>query len=195
MPVSRLVIRQRWRAGAIPGTSIGSPGHPQGTHVNGYDMDIGYYQQGTADNKLRPVCEHVQGGADQYHCVGEPDLLDVWRTSLVLGLMHDTPQLRVIGVDGRIGPLVDSAMEQLCDAGWLAGNACTRPRIVYEETNTGMGWFGFHHHHFHVSLMSRADAGLPRILSPDALLYNDTLRTDGLYLPKRDLRADWSILY
>ena len=33
--------------GAIPGASQGSPGHPEGTHVNGHDMDIGYYQLGT----------------------------------------------------------------------------------------------------------------------------------------------------
>ena len=59
--------------GAIPGTSIGSPGHPEGTHVDGYDMDIAYYQLSASDNRLRAVCDHVSGGADQYHCVSEPD--------------------------------------------------------------------------------------------------------------------------
>ena len=33
--------------GAIPGESIGQPGHPAGTHVDGSDMDIGYYQLNT----------------------------------------------------------------------------------------------------------------------------------------------------
>ena len=41
--------------GAIPGTSDGDPGHPPGTHIDGYDMDAAYFQVGTADNKLRAV--------------------------------------------------------------------------------------------------------------------------------------------
>ena len=35
------------------GTAIGSPGHPQGTHVNGNDIDLAYYQVNTANNYLR----------------------------------------------------------------------------------------------------------------------------------------------
>ena len=69
-------------------------------------------------------------------------------------LFHDTPQLRVIGVDGRIGELVDSAMDELCTAGYLVGTAC-QPRfrrLAYEVQDTGRGWFRFHHHHFHVSI-------------------------------------------
>ena len=58
------------------------PGHPPGTHVNGFDMDIAYYQLFGTDNKLRSVCDHVQNGADQYRCISEPDNFDVWRTAL-----------------------------------------------------------------------------------------------------------------
>ena len=76
--------------GAIPGTSIGQPGHPQGTHVNGNDMDIAYYQNQGPNNFLRPICEHVQNGQDQYHCVGAPTRLDVWRTALALGAMFES---------------------------------------------------------------------------------------------------------
>jgi hypothetical protein len=138
--------------GAIPGTSVGSPGHPPGTHVNGHDMDIAYYQTGTADNLLRAVCEHRTGGADQYHCTGEPTLLDPWRTALFLGHLHATPHLRVIGVDGRVGPLVESALAQLCTDGWVSGTGCTAPRLAYETTDTMRGWYRFHHHHLHISV-------------------------------------------
>ena len=52
--------------GSIPGTRDGSPGHPPGTHTNGTDMDIAYYQVGTADNRLRPVCSHYLNRRDAY---------------------------------------------------------------------------------------------------------------------------------
>ena len=140
--------------GSIPGTSDGDPGHPPSTHENGFDMDIAYFQVGTPDNLLRPICDYTLGGVDQYHCVGEPDLLDVWRTALYLGKLHDNPFVRVIGVDGRAGPLLEDAMEQLCYAGWLTGNVCepNGSLLTYETEDEGMGWYYFHHHHFHISL-------------------------------------------
>jgi hypothetical protein len=153
--------------GDIPGTSIGYPGHPPGTHVNGYDMDIAYFQIGTADNRLRSVCDHVIGGQDQYRCVSDPHLLDIWRTALILGLFHDTPQLRVIGVDGKIGPMVESAVDQLCSRGWLSGRACRQLQLAYEVTDEGRGWYRFHHHHFHISLRTRQAAGLSTLVLAD----------------------------
>jgi hypothetical protein len=146
--------------GAIPGTSDGQPGHPAGTHVDGHDMDIAYFQVGTPDNTLRSVCDHVSGGYDQYHCVNEPDDLDVWRTAMFIGKMHDSPQLRVVGVDGKIGPLVESAVDQLCAGGWLSGDACNgNLALAYEVTDGGAGWYRFHHHHLHMSMLSRTQVG------------------------------------
>ncbi len=138
--------------GSIPGTSVGSPGHPAGTHVNGHDMDIAYYQTGTSDNRLRAVCEHTRGGADQYHCVGAPTMLDPWRTALFIAHLHISPNLRVIGVVGQVGPPVTSATTQLCAGGWVSGTACTSPRTTYETTDMGRGWYLFHHHHLHISV-------------------------------------------
>ncbi|MDP2341910.1 MAG: hypothetical protein Q8O67_13210 [Deltaproteobacteria bacterium] len=147
--------------GAIPGTSDGEPGHPEGTHEEGRDMDIGYFQIAAVDNKLRPVCAHTSGGSDQYHCVSDPTDLDVWRTAAFIAELHDSPQLRVVGVDGRVGPLIESAVEQLCAGGWINGLACTQGlSLAYETVDEGQGWFRFHHHHFHISLMSRPEAGL-----------------------------------
>lgn len=138
--------------GAIPGTSVGSPGHPAGTHVNGRDIDIAYHQLTGANNHLRAVCPHTTNGQDQYHCTGAPNNLDVWRTALFIASFHASPNLRVIGVDGRIGPLVESAITQLCAGGWVNNGACSSLKMTYEVTDTGRGWFRFHHHHLHVSV-------------------------------------------
>jgi hypothetical protein len=140
--------------GTIPGTSDGSPGHPAGTHEDGHDIDIAYYQLTGSNNWLRSICPHTSGSADQYHCVGPPTNLDVWRTALFVGKIHETSGLRVIGMDGQIGPLVESALTQLCARGWLNNSACTSPQITYETTDMGRGWFRFHHHHMHVSITS-----------------------------------------
>jgi hypothetical protein len=147
--------------GAIPGTSIGSPGHPAGTHVNGFDMDIGYFQTTSPDNKLRPICEHKLDGKDQYHCVKEPHLLDLWRSSLFLGAFLSSPRIRVIGVDGKVGPLVLAAMPRLCAAGYLPAAACTaaKTKLAFEVTNEGRGWYQFHHHHLHISLRAPTSSG------------------------------------
>ncbi|MFC1609772.1 hypothetical protein ACFL6C_02330 [Myxococcota bacterium] len=152
--------------GAIPGTSVGQPGHPQGTHEDGHDMDLGYFQVGTQDNRLRAVCDHYANGQEQYHCVGPADLLDGWRTAVFIAALHDSPQLRVIGVDGKVGPDVDEKIAQLCQYGWLDGTACTSPRMTYEETDQGYGWFHFHHHHFHMSIVDRPSVGWMSGLPP-----------------------------
>jgi hypothetical protein len=147
--------------GAIPGTSIGQPGHPAGTHEQGRDMDLGYFQLRGTDNYLRPICAHTSGGQDQYHCVAPPDNLDVWRTSLFLAALHANPDLRIIGVDGRVGPLVQSAVAQLCARNWINTSACTQLKLAFETTDMMRGWYHFHHHHFHLSIATRPFAPEP----------------------------------
>lgn len=138
--------------GAIPGTSIGQPGHPAGTHTNGYDIDVGYYQIGTADNRLRPICDHYLNNTDQNHCTADPVYLDIWRHALFLGFVFESSRTRVVGVDGKAGPMLLSALDTLCDSGWLSTTSCGNIRLAYETTNMNQGWFYFHHHHSHISL-------------------------------------------
>jgi hypothetical protein len=140
--------------GAIPGTSIGDPAHPYGSHTNGYDTDYAYYQRDTTDNELRPICPHTSGGEEQSHCTAPPDSLDEWRSALVLGALFTSDRVRVIGVDGQAGDLLMEAMDKLCEAGWLEQLACdnAHDRLAYEVTDQGNGWFYHHHHHMHVSL-------------------------------------------
>jgi hypothetical protein len=145
--------------GDIPGTSIGQPAHPSDTHRDGFDIDVAYYQVDTDDNLLRPVCEHTEGGQDAYRCTAAPTLVDLWRNALLLGVLHDSPQLRVVGVDARLGPTMVEAVEVLCHQGFVSGPACQRTAIVWEDVDEGRGWYRFHHHHQHVSLTTRVGAG------------------------------------
>ncbi|MFH2006900.1 MAG: hypothetical protein ABI333_09980 [bacterium] len=154
--------------GAIPGTSIGSPGHPNGTHTNGFQIDIAYFQSGTADNRARPVCDHYDGGAEAYHCTAPPHLLDPWRTGLFIGAILEHQGVRVIGVDGKVGPMLEHAMSILCDDGWMSGAGCGAYAITFEETDQGGGWYTFHHHHMHVDLSFVA--ALPKISSESCLI-------------------------
>jgi hypothetical protein len=186
--------------GSIPGSRDNDPGHPAGTHVDGFDMDIAYYMliqpqscsrsdwnPGCDDcHCLSPVCEYRLNGEDQYHCVEEPSILDVWRTALFLGYLHASPQLRVIGVDGKIGLLAEAALTELCAGGWIDNSACNRTQITYEVTDTGRGWYRFHHHHLHVSITG---PGSRLSLPADQLCL-----TDGcvpMSLPHHDPRASW----
>lgn len=153
--------------GAIPGSSNGRPGHPKGTHVNGRDMDIAYYQLLGDDNRLRAVCPHRVDGKDVHHCVSAPTNLDVRRTALFIGTALISDRVRVIGVDGRIRPLLRAEMDRQCVSGDLPRKACQRKGdIAAEEKDTGKGWFRHHHHHFHVSLKKTASrTGLRENLS------------------------------
>lgn len=157
--------------GSIPGTSCGYPGHPAGTHEDGYDIDIAYYQNsltGQPNNYLRSVCDYTIDGVNQYHCVSEPYMMDIWRTALFLGALFSSPRTRVIGVDGMAGATLSQALDVLCDQGWVPAEGCEPANqdlaceveegvdggLCWEEN--GSGWFYHHHHHMHLSLWGLA---------------------------------------
>jgi hypothetical protein len=151
--------------GAVPGTSVGQPGHPASTHTNGFDIDLAYYQKNTANNYLRPICQHAD-----YHCSAAPHLLDVWRTAMFLGSVFESNRVRVVGVDGQAGTVVTAAINELCTLGWLDSFACSHVKMAFEVTNMGYGWFQFHHHHAHISMCPGSspcnnllDAGMPKM--------------------------------
>jgi hypothetical protein len=160
------------RDGATPGTSIGEPAHPQGTHVLGRDMDIAYYQLSGDDNHLREVCPHTSFGKDAYRCTGDPDNLDLRRTALFIGTFLTSDRVRVIGVDGRIAPLLIPTIEKLCGDGVLPALSCERTEMIASETvNRGWGWYYFHHHHFHVSMLKTdPQVVAARVVDPDLTL-------------------------
>ena len=136
--------------GSIPGTLVGAPSHPVGSHTDGLDIDIAYFQTGTPDNRLRSVCVSVVDGVDQGHCTEPPHLLDVARTALFIDALASSGEVRVIGVDGEIGPLLEAHLDSLCNQG-ISG--CAAVPLAYETSDTGLGWFTGHHHHMHVSFL------------------------------------------
>lgn len=143
------------RYGMTPGTAAGMPRHPFGTHLGGHDIDLAYYQRGPFRNSLNPVCPHMFDGVDQARCVGPPARLDVRRTALFIGTLFESPGTRIVGVDGRVGPILRDELKVLCAAGTFSRAACDRIRLGYETEDTGRGWFHFHHAHMHVSWRAR----------------------------------------
>jgi hypothetical protein len=81
-----------------------------------------------------------------------PILLDPWRTALLIAYIAENPAIRVIGVDGKVGPVIETALDQLVKAGWLPDIDGVYIPLAYEVENTGLGWFYHHYHHMHVSL-------------------------------------------
>lgn len=124
---------------------------PIGTHTDGLGIDVAYFQVGTLDNRIRPVCESTINRSDEHHCVSDPDRLDVPRTALFVEALASSGAVRVIGVDGRIGPLLEEEIRRQCDARLTD---CTPVPLAYETSDSGQGWYRFHHHHMYVSFTS-----------------------------------------
>jgi len=155
--------------GSIPGTSVGYPGHPPGTHENGNDMDLAYYQLYVDDNHGRVVGEHHEGYDDAYHLTGEPHALDPWRTALFIAYLSEHHHLRVIGVDGQVGPVIEDALDDLVRLGYIDQELRDSIPLMYEVTDQGYGWFRFHHHHMHISMDLIYDIVSEVDLKPDSL--------------------------
>lgn len=139
------------RDGATPGTAYGAPHHPRGTHEAGRDIDLGYYQRDTPDNRIRAICPHAIDGVEQWRCIDTPTSLDVRRTALFIGALFESPHVRIVGVDGQAGPPIQRALGRLCTSKHLPGDACARIKLGFENIDTGRNWFYGHHNHMHVS--------------------------------------------
>ena len=144
-PVALLDMSER--DGAIPGTARGYLEHPFGSHTDGYDIDVAYYQIGTPDNHVRPVCV-----VEDHHCSGPPEKLDACRTALFIADLFETPGIRVVGVDGRVGPAIEECLDRLVAGGTLDRATRARVALAYEREDTGRGWYRFHFGHMHVSV-------------------------------------------
>ncbi len=138
-PLSLMDLSER--GGETPGAMVGQLRHPEGTHINGNDADIAYYQTG-ADNEGRAVCAN-----DGYFCTSTPNILDATRTAFFMIRLMDSPHLRVIGVDTMIATELMSAANALRSQGVVTQSEVTR---LDNYMAWGEGW-PFHHHHMHFS--------------------------------------------
>jgi hypothetical protein len=99
----------------------------------------------------------------------------------------------VIGVDGKVGPLVEQAMPALCATAWLPQRSCDvadgkhyateNYGLAYETTDGGAGWYYFHHHHQHVS----ANGNIPK--NPNAIFPEFALGNGLVPVTRGDARA------
>jgi len=156
--------------GSIPGTSLGTPFHPPGTHEYGADIDIAYYQLYSNDNLLRAVCSSFEGYLlDAYHCVDPPHGLDPWRTALFISNLTEHPLLRVVYVDWMVGPILDDALDDMVSLGWIdAEHRANIPLGYYAEGDEEQEYL-FHHHHMHVSMNHLYDIVTMVEITPDTL--------------------------
>jgi hypothetical protein len=127
--------------GSTPGTMVGQLRHPQGTHINGNDIDVAYYQTGS-DNLGRSVCP--ENGS---FCTSAPDILDARRSAYFMAKLMESPNVRVIGVDTMIAPALFDAADDLRSEGKITANQRSRMNSYLAY---GDGW-PFHQHHLHFS--------------------------------------------
>ena len=130
------------RDGSTPGTAYGDPRHPEGTHIQGNDMDLAYFQT-TPDNHARPVCAN-----DGYFCNTDVNTMDAEVNAYFFAKLYESNRLRVIGVDTKLADDLVLAADALLAEGAI--NATQRAKFD-DRLAYGEGW-PFHHHHFHLSL-------------------------------------------
>ena len=127
--------------GSTPGTMVGSLRHPAGTHIDGNDADIAYYQT-DGENNGQSVCPD-----DGQFCTSPPNILDAERTAYYLAQLFTSPHVRVVGVDTMIAPMLFDAADDLVSSGQITSSQ--RTQFDYNLAY-GSGW-PFHQHHLHFS--------------------------------------------
>ena len=156
--------------GSTPGTSLGTPFHPPGTHEYGSDIDVAYYQLYSTDNLLRAVCSSFVGYLlDAGHCVDPPHGLDPWRTALFISHLSEHPLLRVVYVDWLVGPILDDTLDEMVALGWIDGEHRAEIPLAYYVEGDDQPEYLFHHHHMHVSMNHLYDILTMVDITPDAL--------------------------
>ncbi|MPZ23216.1 MAG: hypothetical protein GEU28_06675 [Dehalococcoidia bacterium] len=115
------------------------PRHPQGTHL-GNDLDVAYYRRAGANNAA-PVCPNSGG-----YCTGPPRI-DARVNAFFISKLVESPHIRIIIVDPRIGRMIEAAARNMFSAD---------PDLV-RRIERMVCWGGdeiggrFHHHHMHIS--------------------------------------------
>ena len=128
--------------GDTPGRMDGQLRHPEGTHVEGNDIDIAYYMK-SGNNLGGYACS----SHDAYFCTGEANLMDTERTTYFLAKLLESPNVRVIGIDPEVATKVIPESWDQVSEGLFSSTIRSKfnSRLAY-----GDGW-PFHHHHLHFS--------------------------------------------
>ncbi len=128
--------------GDTPGRMEGSLRHPEGTHVDGNDIDIAYYSL-SEGNGGKIVCPSYT----QYFCTGPATDLDVDRTTFFMAALVENMNVRVMGVDPEVFDLVAPRAYEMELEGLITREQRQRVQglMAYGDT------WPFHHHHIHLS--------------------------------------------
>lgn len=128
--------------GDTPGRMVGQLRHPEGTHVDGNDIDISYYSL-SEGNEGKIVCPQNDG----YFCTGPASDLDVDRTTYFLAQLVENMNVRLTGVDPAVAELVNPRATEMEEEGLITREQRQRVQGLMAY---GDGW-PFHHHHIHLS--------------------------------------------
>ena len=64
---------------------------------------------------------------------------------------------------------LEEALDELVSSGWIDAEHRETIPLTYEVTDTGYGWYLFHHHHMHVSINPLWDIVTSAELGPESL--------------------------
>jgi hypothetical protein len=138
-----------------PGTDVGAPRHPAGTH-QGNDMDIAYFQIGGV-NTPTSICgdgsdRNANGTPGRYNdgnfCTTTTNIVDWDREILWFGMLAQSPLVRVFGIDQTLLTPFQTGLNALEAKGTIDDAALQRALIL------GVGLAGGWNYHFHHSHMS-----------------------------------------
>ena len=128
--------------GDTPGRMDGQLRHPEGTHVEGNDIDIAYYMKAGDNLGGYPCSSH-----DAYFCTGEANLMDTERTTYFLAKLMESSNVRVIGIDPEVASKVIPESWEQSSQGLFSSTIRSK---FSSHLAHGDGW-PFHHHHLHFS--------------------------------------------
>ncbi len=138
--------------GATPGPVNGRAIHPAGTHTDGKEVDVGYYQTAFFPNNfMRAVCPHHDERRDVRHCTGPPTSLDARRTAYFVSLLSEDPRVKCVGVDAAVVGPVGEAQLALLREGVITLEQFSATTLCHEAADGGRGWYHSHHTHMHVA--------------------------------------------
>jgi hypothetical protein len=143
--------------GAIPGTSKGHPAHPEGTHTDGYDMDVAYYQtDGT--NELQSVCgdgsdTNPNNKPGKYNdgsfCTTTENIVNWPQQVYFFAKLFEAERLRVLGIDQQLVSDLGAELKKQREAGLISDK-------IFADFNDRIAWgaaggWEYHFHHVHLS--------------------------------------------
>ena len=158
--------------GITPGYDVGDPRHPESTHDQGGNQDLGYFQT-DGNNESEIICGDGSKHADGFCSPAAVTMhkVDLPRQAFFMAQLYASPRVRVIGVDKIIGPLIEGAAEVLAALDPSDPQFISSSQLAQFKSSMayGDGW-PYHHHHIHLSMNWWTGASWSPATSPQKAL-------------------------